>query len=67
MASSGSKIFEGYKSVGLITSGVPNIIRNIEKLSKVRIVTAASRCFLVYNNHLQLIETCKLLLIISFL
>ena len=51
-------LFEPYKCIGLVSSSVPHLIRYIEKLNKIQIVTAVGRSFLVFNEKLQLIETC---------
>lgn len=56
-----SRLFEGYRSLGLISSEVPALIRYIDKINKLQIVTAVGRSFLVFNEKLQLIETCKFL------
>lgn len=53
-----NRLFEPYKSIGLVSSNVPHLIRYIEKLNKIQIVTAVGRSFLVFNEKLQLIETC---------
>lgn len=53
-----SRLFEGYRSLGLISSEVPALIRYIDKINKLQIVTAVGRSFLVFNEKLQLIETC---------
>ncbi|OTF78295.1 WD repeat-containing protein 36-like protein, partial [Euroglyphus maynei] len=53
-----NRLFEPYKSIGLVSSTVPHLIRYIEKLNKIQIVSAVGRSFLVFNEKLQLIETC---------
>lgn len=54
-----SKLFEGYKAIGLISSSVHHLVRYIEKINKIQVVTAVDGSFLVFNEKLQLIETCK--------
>ena len=56
--STSSRLFEGYKSIGFVSSSVPHLVRYIEKINKIQIVTVVGRCFLVFNEKLQLIETC---------
>jgi hypothetical protein len=53
-----SKLFEGYKSVGLVSTHVPHIVRYIDKLSQTRVITVSNNTFLVFNHKLKLIETC---------
>ncbi len=53
------KLFEGFKSVGLVSDSIPVIIRYIDKLSEIRVITASNNSFLVFNNKLKLIETCN--------
>ena len=55
-----SRIFEGFKSVGFVSAHVPHIVRYVDKLSEIRVITACNNSFLVFNNKLKLIETCKL-------
>lgn len=52
-----SKIFEGYKAVGLVARDKPFIVRYVEKLQDLRIVIPVGLYFHTYNSKLQLIET----------
>lgn len=61
------KLFEGYKSVGLVSASVPNIVRYVDKLSEIRVITASDNSFLVFNHKLKLVETCNYLFIYLFL
>ena len=56
-----SKIFEGYKALGFVTNNVPFIIRYVQKLEDLRIVTCTGRSFHSYNSRLRMLESCKLL------
>ncbi|CAG2105478.1 unnamed protein product, partial [Medioppia subpectinata] len=53
-----SRIFEGVKSVGLVSTHIPHIVRYIDKLSQIKVITVSNNTFLVFNNKLKLIETC---------
>ncbi|KAF7495826.1 WD repeat-containing protein 36 [Sarcoptes scabiei] len=55
---SSSRLFEPYKLIGLVSSKVPHLIRYIEASDRIQIITAVGRSFLVFNDRLQLIETC---------
>ncbi|XP_015785860.1 WD repeat-containing protein 36-like isoform X2 [Tetranychus urticae] len=52
-----SRIFEGYKALGLIAGDKPFIVRYIDKFEDVRIVIIVGNYFHTYNSKLQLIET----------
>ncbi|KAJ6218098.1 hypothetical protein RDWZM_009255 [Blomia tropicalis] len=56
--SQASRLFEGYRSLGLISSDVPHLIRYVETANKIQVITAVGRSFLVFNQKLQLLETC---------
>lgn len=58
MATTRSALFEGYKCLGLVSSSVPHLVRYIQNINKRHIITAVGRSFLVFNDRLQLIETC---------
>lgn len=53
-----SRLFEGFKSVGFVSTHIPHIVRYIDRLDQIRVITASNNCFLVFNNKLKLIETC---------
>lgn len=57
-----SKIFEGYKALGMVSMDKPFIVRYIEKLEDLRIVIPVGRYFHTYNSKLQLLETSKYLI-----
>ena len=52
-----SRIFEGYKALGLIAGDKPFIVRYIDKFEDVRVVIIVGNYFHTYNSKLQLIET----------
>ncbi|RWS24154.1 WD-repeat protein-like protein [Leptotrombidium deliense] len=52
-----SRIFEGYRALGLVTNHVPFVIRYISKLDDLRIVTCVGRYFYTFNSKLRLLET----------
>ena len=54
-----SRLFEGYRSIGLVSSDVPHLVRYVDKINKLQIITAVGRSFLVFNEKLRLVETCK--------
>lgn len=58
-ANTSSRLFEGYRSLGLVSSEVPHLIRYIERINKIQIISAVGPSFLVFNEKLQLVETCK--------
>lgn len=60
-----SKIFEGYKALGFVTNHVPFIIRYVQKLDDLRIVTCVGRSFHSYNSRLRLLETSKYIVVIT--
>ena len=51
-----SSIFEGYKGIGLVTNDKPFLIRYIDKLDDLRIVTCVGKYFYVFNSKLSMIE-----------
>ncbi|XP_054162856.1 WD repeat-containing protein 36-like [Oppia nitens] len=58
MQTTGSQIFEGYKSVGLVSGSVAHMVRYVDKLHERRVVTVCGNTFLTFNDRLRLIETC---------
>ncbi|RWS08175.1 WD repeat-containing protein 36-like isoform X2 [Dinothrombium tinctorium] len=52
-----SRIFEGYRALGLVTNHVPFVVRYIAKLDDLRIVTCVGRYFYSFNSKLRLLET----------
>lgn len=60
--SNNGHLFEPYKCIGLVSSSVPHHIRYVAQLNKLQIITAVGRSFLVFNENLQLLETCKSIL-----
>lgn len=56
---SASKIFEGYKALGLVARDKPFIVRYVERLQDVRIVVPVGLYFHTYNSKLQLLETSE--------
>ena len=51
-----SSIFEGFKSIGMVTNDKPFLIRYIDKLDDLRIVTCVGKYFYVFNSKLTMIE-----------
>lgn len=56
MEQSSSNIFEGYRSVGLVTNSLPFIVRHAKNPQDTRIVTIVGRTFHTYSNNLSLVE-----------
>ena len=54
-----SKIFEGYRALGLVSGNKPFVINYAEKLEDVKIIVPVGKFFHSYALNLTLIDTSK--------
>jgi WD-repeat protein, putative len=62
-----SKIFEGYRALGLVSGDKPFVINYAEKLEDLKIVVAVGKMFHSYSLNLRLIDTSKFNFVIILL
>lgn len=55
-----SKIFEGYRALGLVSGDKPFVLNYAQKLEDLKIVVAVGKLFHAYSLNLRLIDTSKL-------